>query len=330
MSRAKLQDLGLQLPLFPTTSVGSFPKPDYLAHARAEFHNGKISEDQLHEFERKATAFWIETQEKLGMDVLVDGEMYRGDMVAYFAERLPGFTEGGLVRSYGNRYYHKPIITGEVKWPGPITVDWWKYAQSLTKKPVKGMLTGGYTIMDWSFNEHYPDRRSTAVALAGVIRKEVEALIAAGCKIIQIDEPALSVRPEELPIAIEAMEATTSGLNAYFITHACYGAFEQIYPGMLDLPVDNFDLEMSNNDLGLLEIFRRHPFTKDISFGVVDVHSHTLEDSKAVRERVEQALTVLPKDQIWVDPDCGLKTRTVDEAIDKLRVCVAAAKSFRN
>lgn len=330
MSRAKLQSLGLQLPLFPTTSVGSFPKPEYLAQARAEFHKGKITEDQLHEFERKATAFWIETQEKLGVDVLVDGEMYRGDMVAYFAERLPGFTEGGLVRSYGNRYYHKPIITGEVKWPGPVTVDWWKYAQSLTKKPVKGMLTGGYTIMDWSFNEHYPDRRSTAVSLAGVIRKEVEALIAAGCKIIQIDEPALSVRPEELPIAIEAMESTTNGLNAYFITHACYGAFEHIYPGMLDLPVDNFDLEMSNSDLGLLEIFRQHPFTKDISFGVVDVHSHTLEDSKAVRERVEQALTILPKDQIWVDPDCGLKTRTVDEAIDKLRVCVAAAKSFRN
>jgi len=251
-------------------------------------------------------------------------------MVAYFAERFPGFTEGGLVRSYGNRYYHKPIITGEVEWPGPVTVDWWKYAQSLTKKPVKGMLTGAYTIMDWSFNEHYADRRATAMGLAGVIRKEVEALIAAGCKIIQIDEPALSVRPEELPIAIEAMDATTKDLSAYFITHACYGAFEQIYPGMLELAVDNFDLEMSNNDLGLLEIFRGQPFTKDISFGVVDVHTHTMEDEDAVRQRVEQALTVLDKEQIWVDPDCGLKTRTVDEAIEKLRLCVAAAETFRN
>jgi 5-methyltetrahydropteroyltriglutamate--homocysteine methyltransferase len=264
------------------------------------------------------------------VDVLVDGEMYRGDMVAYFAERLPGFTEGGLVRAYGNRYYHKPIVTGEVSWPGPVTVDWWRYAQSLTKKPVKGMLTGAYTIMDWSFNEHYTDRRATAMALAGVIRKEVEALIAAGCKIIQIDEPALSVRPEELPIAIEAMEATTKDLTAYFITHACYGAFEQIYPGMLDLAVDNFDLEMSNNDLGLLDVFRREPFTKDISFGVVDVHTHAMEKEDAVRRRVEQALTILSKDQIWVDPDCGLKTRTVDEAIEKLRLCVAAAEAFRH
>jgi len=330
MSREKLEKLGLHLPLFPTTSVGSFPKPDYLLKARADFNKGKITREQLTELERKATAFWIEKQEKLGVDVLVDGEQYRGDMVAYFAERMPGFTEGGLVRSYGNRYYHKPIITGEVQWPGPVTVEWWKYAQSLTNKPVKGMLTGAYTIMDWSFNEFYPGRKATAMALAGVIRKEVEALIAAGCKIIQIDEPALSVRPEELAIATEAVEKTTHGLNAYFITHACYGAFEYIYPGMLNLAVDNFDLEMSNSDLALLELFRRHPFTKDISFGVVDVHSHVIEDVPAVRKRIEQALTILPKEGVWVDPDCGLKTRTIEEAIDKLRVCVEAARAFRN
>lgn len=330
MSRAKLERLGVELPLFPTTSVGSFPKPDYLAKARSEFNKGKITEQQLQELERKATAFWIAKQEELDVDVLVDGEMYRGDMVAYFAERLPGFTEGGVVRSYGNRYYHKPIITDAVSWPKPITVDWWKYAQSLTKRPVKGMLTGPYTVMDWSFNEYYPDRKSTCMALAGVIRKEVEALVAAGCKIIQIDEPALSVRPEELAIAIEAMHRVTDGLNAYFITHACYGAFEYIYPGMLDMPVDNFDLEMSNSDLDLLAVFRSQPFTKDISFGVVDVHSHHIEDAATVRKRVEQALSIIPKERVWVDPDCGLKTRTVEEAIEKMRVCVAAAKAYRN
>jgi 5-methyltetrahydropteroyltriglutamate--homocysteine methyltransferase len=329
MSREKLEKLGLQLPLFPTTSVGSFPKPDYLVKARSEFTKGRIPEASLRDLERKATAFWIEQQEKLGIDVLVDGEMYRGDMVAYFAERLPGFATSGLVRSYGNRYYHKPVIKEEVGWRGPVTVDWWKYAQSLTKKPVKGMLTGAYTIMDWSFNEFYPDRRAAALALAKVVRQEVEALIASGCKIIQIDEPALSVRPEELSIAIEAMEFTTKGQDAYFITHACYGEFEHIYPGMLDLAVDNFDLEMSNSDLDLLDLFRRHPFTKDISFGVVDVHSHIKDSASAVRERVQQALTILPKERVWVDPDCGLKTRTVEEAVEKLRSCVTAAKSFR-
>ncbi len=332
MSRAKLQKLGLDLPLFPVTSVGSFPKPDYVVKARSDFNKGKINAEQLLEVERKATAWWITTQEELGVDVLVDGEQYRGDMVAYFAERIPGFTTGGLVRSYGNRYYHKPIVTGEVKWPGPLTVDWWKYAQGLTKKPVKGMLTGAYTVMDWSFNEHYADRRATCMALAGVIRKEVEALIAAGCKIIQIDEPALSVRPEELPVAIEAMHATTEGLNAYFVTHACYGAFEYIYPGMLDLAVDNFDLEMSNsgNRTNLLGLFSKHPFTKDISFGVVDVHTHVQEGTDEARQRLDQALKVLPKESVWVDPDCGLKTRTVDEAVAKLRTCVAAAKALRN
>jgi 5-methyltetrahydropteroyltriglutamate--homocysteine methyltransferase len=332
MSREKLKALGLDLPLFPITSVGSFPKPDYLTKARADFNKGKITAEQLRELERKATAFWIEKQEELGIDVLVDGEQYRGDMVAYFAERMPGFTEGGLVRSYGNRYYHKPIITAEVKWPGPMTVEWWQYAQSLTKKPVKGMLTGPYTVMDWSFNEHYADRTATCMALADAIRKEVEALIAAGCKIIQIDEPALSVRPEELAIAVEAIRRVTDGLNAYFITHACYGAFEHIYPGMLDLAVDNFDLEMSNsgNRAGLLEMFRRHRFTKDISFGVVDVHTHLQEDGATVRRSLEEALTVLPKEQVWVDPDCGLKTRTVDEAIAKLRACATAARALRN
>ena len=330
MNRKKLEKLGLDLPLFPVTSVGSFPKTDQVTRARGEFRRGKISAEQLEQTERDATKFWIAKQEELGIDVLVDGEQYRGDMVAYFAEKLPGFTEGGLVRSYGNRYYHKPIVTGEVRWTAPLTVEWWRYAQSLTKKPVKGMLTGPYTIMDWSFNEHYADRKATCMALAGVIRKEVEALIAAGCKIIQVDEPALSVRPEELPVAIEAMHKVTDGLDAYFITHACYGAFELIYPGMLELPVDNFDLEMSNSGLDLLELFRRYRFTKDISFGVVDVHSHVLEDSSTVRQRIEQALTILPKDQIWVDPDCGLKTRTVDEAIAKLRLCVEAAKAFRN
>ncbi len=330
MSREKLEALGVHLPLFPTTSVGSFPKPDYLVRARADFSKGKITQQQLEALERQATQFWIEKQEELGVDVLVDGEQYRGDMVAYFAERMPGFTRGGLVRSYGNRYYHKPIITGEVRWPGPMTVGWWRFAQSLTRKPVKGMLTGPYTVMDWSFNEYYPDRKSTCMALAAAIRREVEALIEAGCKIIQIDEPALSVRPEELPIAIEAMQRVTEGLPAYFITHACYGAFEYIYPEMLRMPVDNFDLEMSNSDLDLLELFRRHPFSKDISFGVVDVHTHVLEDPETVRERLARALSILPKERIWVDPDCGLKTRTVEEAIGKLTLCVEAARAFRN
>jgi 5-methyltetrahydropteroyltriglutamate--homocysteine methyltransferase len=330
MSRAKLEQLGIELPLFPTTSVGSFPKPDFLMKARGDFARKLISRADLERVERQATEFWIRQQEKLGVDVLVDGEMYRGDMVAYFAENLEGFEIGGLVRSYGNRYYHKPIINREVRWKGPITVDWWKYAQSLTRKPVKGMLTGAYTVMDWSFIESYPARRAATLALAREIRKEVEVLIQAGAKIIQIDEPAVSVRPEELPVAIEAMHVTTDGLAAYFITHICYGAFEHIYPEMLKLPVDNFDLEMSNSGLDMLALFKKQPYTKDISFGVVDVHSHLVEAESLVEQRLRQALETLPKEAIWVDPDCGLKTRTVDEAIAKMQALVHVAQGLRN
>lgn len=330
MSRSKLCQLGIDLPLLPTTSVGSFPKPDYLVKARADFRHGKIRAMDLEAVEKQATEFWIRKQEELDLDVLVDGEMHRGDMVAYFADRLSGFEQGGLVRSYGNRYYHKPIIVGEVKWKGPITVEQWHYAQGLTSKPVKGILTGAYTLMDWSFNEFYPTRRDACLALAAEVRKEVEALILAGCKIIQIDEPAISVRPEELPQAIEAMRMTTQNFEAYFITHICYGDFEQIYPGMLDLAVDNFDLEMSNNSLYMLQLFDRKPFTKDISYGVVDVHSHVVEDRHTAEERLKRGLGVLPRENVWVDPDCGLKTRTLDEAIAKLRMAISVARTLRD
>ncbi|HEX5482056.1 MAG TPA: methionine synthase [Terriglobia bacterium] len=330
MSREKLKTLGINLPLLPVTSVGSFPKPDYLVKARADFAKKDIRREELEDAERKATEFWIRKQEELGADVLVDGEMYRGDMAAYFATHLTGFEQGGLVRSYGNRYYHKPIITGEVRWNEPITLGWWEYAQSLTQKPAKAMLTGPYTMMDWSFNEYYFDRRATCLALAREIRKEVETLVQAGAKVIQIDEPAISARPEELPTAIEAMHRVTDGLPAYFITHICYGAFENIYPAMLELPVDNFDLEFSNSCFDMLRLFKEFPFTKDISFGAVDVHNHIIESEPVVRRRIVEALEVLSKEAVWIDPDCGLKTRTVDEAIGKMEVLVAAARHLRS
>jgi 5-methyltetrahydropteroyltriglutamate--homocysteine methyltransferase len=309
--------------------VGSFPKPPYLIKGRTDRKRGKITEADLNALEDCATKDWIEFQEKIGVDILVDGEMYRGDMVAYFAEHIPGFDPGGLVRSYGNRYYYKPIIKGKLAYPGPITVEWWRRTQAMTRKPVKGMLTGPYTIMDWSFNEYYPDRAGATLALAELIREEVSELIKAGCKIIQVDEPALSVRPEELEIAREGLKRVTSGQKAYFITHICYGSFDKIYPGMLELPVDNIDLEMSNSDLDMLEQFRRHPFTKDITFGVVDVHTHVIEDVALIKSRIHKALEYLPEDAIWIDPDCGLKTRSVEEARAKMENILKAVGEVR-
>lgn len=325
----KLKKLGISLPPLPVTSVGSFPKPSYLTKARFEYSKNKIDKKQLEKLERQATNEWLNYQQKAQVDVLVDGEMYRGDMVAFFAEIMPGFDKGGLVRSYGNRFYYKPIIVGEVTWPRPMTVDWWKYSQSQTPRPVKGMLTGPYTIMDWSFNEHYETRRDAALALADCIRQEVSALIEAGCKIIQIDEPAISVRTDELDTAIETMQRVTDGQNAYFITHICYGTFEKIYPKMLEIPVDNIDLELSNSNLDMLELFRKCPFTKDISFGVVDVHTHLIEDVQTIKNRIKQALEYIPKDQLWIDPDCGFKTRSIEETKAKMDNIMAAVRDFR-
>jgi len=327
--RKKLTELGLDLPMLPATTVGSFPKPPELMAARAAARRGHITRKRLDSIAKEATASWIKTQEELGLDVLVDGEMYRGDMVAYFAEHLKGFKEGGLVRSYGNRYYRKPVITGPVRWSGPITVEWWKYAQGLTGRPVKGMLTGPYTMMDFSFNEHYPTRRSTAMALARELRNEADALIRAGCRIIQIDEPALSVRPRELPVAVEAMKTVTQGLPAYFITHVCYGAFEFIYPEMLKMPVHNFDLELSTTGSDFLALFANDPFTKDVSLGVFDVHARKTDSAETVRRRIKKALTVLNPEQVWIDPDCGLKTRTGEEARARLAEMMKAVIQVR-
>jgi 5-methyltetrahydropteroyltriglutamate--homocysteine methyltransferase len=293
------------------------------------YAGGKIGYEQLKELEIQATEFWIKKQEEIGLDVIVDGEMYRGDMAAYFAETMQGFQTGELVRSYGNRYYRKPVITDEIKWCGPITVDWWRHAQSLTRKPVKGMLTGPYTIMDWSFNEYYVTRRDATIAIAGELRKEVEALVSAGAKILQIDEPAISTRVEELGFAREAMEIVTGGIDAYFICHICYGNFAPVYRHMLSLSVDNLDLETSRRSKILEYYLAKNPFDKDISYGVIDVHNHETESIPVIETAIRHALTLFDKESVWIDPDCGLKTRTVPEAIAKLTNMVEAVSHIR-
>ncbi len=312
-----------------TTSVGSLPKPGYLTSARAHARKGQLDPEELRELEERATREWIKTQEQLGVDIIVDGEQYRGDMVAYFAEHLGGFKQSQLVRSYGNRYYRKPIIAGKVTRPKPITVGWWKFAQQLTKQPVKGMLTGPYTIMDWSFNEHYPSRRAATFAIAKVIREEAKDLERAGAQYIQVDEPAISTRPEEMDLAIEALGIVTRGLRAKTITHICYGDFKTIGPKLGKLPVDQIDLEFANRDFELLQFFKGRRFPKEVGLGVVDVHSHRIESKDEVIRNLKQALKVFKPDQIYVDPDCGLKTRTPEEATEKLRVVVEAAKAVR-
>jgi 5-methyltetrahydropteroyltriglutamate--homocysteine methyltransferase len=312
-----------------TTTVGSFGKPDYLQKARNANARGKVGEVELTELERRATEEWIRRQERLDLDILVDGEMYRGDMVAYFAERLEGFRLGGLVRSYGNRYYHKPIIASPVRRPKPMTVDWFRFSQSLTDRPVKGMLTGPYTLLDWSYNEAYRTRREAALALAEVVRQEAEDLQAAGARYIQIDEPAIHARPEEIDIAIEAMGVVTQNLTAKTISHICYGDFAAIYPKVLELPVDQLDLAMANYGYRWLELFDRVRFTKELAIGIVDVHSHETESVETAAEGIRKGLRYVSKERLLPHPDCGLKTRTVEESEEKCRVVVEATKVVR-
>jgi 5-methyltetrahydropteroyltriglutamate--homocysteine methyltransferase len=312
-----------------TTSVGSFGKPDYLQKARNANARGKLGDSELNELERKATEEWIRRQERLDLDILVDGEMYRGDMVAYFAERLDGFRIGGLVRSYGNRYYHKPIIASKVARPKPMTVDWFRFTQSLTDRPGKGMLTGPYTMLDWSYNEAYKTRREAALALAEVVRQEAEDLQAAGARYIQIDEPAIHARPEEIDIAIEAMGVVTQNLDAKTSSHIGYGDFAAIYPRVLDLPVDQLDLAMANYEYRWLQLFDKNPFTKELAIGIVDVHQHETETVAVAAEGIRKGLRYVAKERLLPHPDCGLKTRTVEESEEKCRVVVEATKVVR-
>ena len=312
-----------------TTTVGSFPKPDYLVKARQKFFSKEISREELTPFEKKATEECIRLQEKIGLDILVHGEMERGDMTTYFAERLKGFGISGLVRSYGNRYYRKPVVRGEIRREKPITVEMFKYAQSLTPKPVKGILTGPYTLCDWSFNEYYPSRRDLVLSLARVIHQEAVDLEKAGAKYIQIDEPAISTHPDEIDLAIEAMKIVTSKIKAKTICHICYGDLKTVYPKILDLSVDQLDLEFANGHFINLDIFREPKFTKEIAVGVLDVHNRIIEKKEEVKKNIKKALEVFPIEKVWIDPDCGLKTRTPQEAKEKLKVMVSAVKELK-
>lgn len=315
--------------MLKTTTVGSFPKSEELKAARALVRRRQMEPGELKRLEQAATRDWIRIQEEIGLDILVDGEQYRGDMATYFAEHLEGFAISSLVRSYGNRYYRKPIAAGEIRWKGPITVDWFRFAQNLTKKPVKGMLTGPYTMMDWSFDEHYPNRREFCLALAHAIHEEVKALEQAGAQFIQIDEPAVSTRVEEVELAIEAMRIVTRGIRVKTGTHICYGDFERVYPKILNLAVDQIDLEFTNSNFALLDLIRKVPFTKEVGFGVVDVHSHRIESVEEIKQAIRRALEVFPVEKLVIDPDCGLKTRLKEEAVAKLTNMVAAVREVR-
>ena len=333
------QSIGL--PLLPTTTIGSFPQTDKIRAARAEARAGKRSQDDYEAFLRAEMERTIRAQEAMGLDVLVHGEFERNDMVEYFGEQLAGFafTEHGWVQSYGSRCVKPPIIFGDVARRAPMTVAWSRYAQSLTARPMKGMLTGPVTILQWSFVRDDQPRQATCDQIALAIRDEVCDLEAAGLRIIQIDEPAMreglplrrGAWPAYLEWAIASFRLATSGVRdeTQIHTHMCYSEFNDIIEAIADMDADVISMETSRSKMELLDAFARFAYPNEIGPGVYDIHSPRVPAETEMLDLLRRATRVIDPQRVWVNPDCGLKTRGWAEVTPALEGMVRAARSLR-
>lgn len=340
--RQKLQKIELNLPLFPTTTIGSFPQTKEVKVNRSAFKKGEISKKEYVDFNKKEIAECVKFQEEIGLDVLVHGEYERNDMVEYFGEALGGFlfTEKAWVQSYGTRCVKPPIIWGDVYREKPITVDWSVYAQSLTNKIMKGMLTGPVTILNWSFPREDISIKDSISQIALAIRDEVLDLEKNGIKIIQIDEAALREKlplrksdwqKEYLDFAIPAFRLTHSGVKAdtQIHTHMCYSEFTDIIPAIDDMDADVITFEASRSDLQILTSLKEHNFETEVGPGVYDIHSPRVPSVEEIVNALNLMLTKIDKEKLWVNPDCGLKTRGIPETEKSLKNMVEAAKIIR-
>ena len=331
----------LQLPVLPTTTIGSFPQTSAIRLARQAFKQGKLSQADYTEAMHSEIRHAVQIQERLGLDVLVHGEAERNDMVEYFAEQLDGyaFTRFGWVQSYGSRCVKPAVIVGDLSRPKAMTVEWIQYAQSLTDKVMKGMLTGPVTMLMWSFPREDVSREVQARQLALAIRDEVVDLEAAGIKIIQIDEAAFR---EGLPLrqaawqhyldwATEAFRLTASGVRdeTQIHTHMCYSEFNDVIESIAKMDADVITIETSRSDMELLEAFERFAYPNEIGPGVYDIHSPRVPDSAEMVGLLRKASRRIPLERLWVNPDCGLKTRAWPETEAALVNMVAAARQLR-
>lgn len=341
-TRRKIQREEFHLPLFPTTTIGSFPQTKEVRSWRGQLKKGAISPEQYNHLIRKEIERTIRWQEKIGLDVLVHGEFERNDMVEYFGEQLAGitFTQNGWVQSYGSRCVKPPIIYGDVYRRSPMTVEWISFTQSLTKKIVKGMLTGPVTMLEWSFVRNDQPREDTCTQMALAIREEVLDLEKAGIKIIQIDEPAIR---EGLPLrkagwkeylkwAVRAFKVASGGVKdeTQIHTHICYSEFNDIIDSIAEMDADVITIECSRSQMELLDAFVNFKYPNEIGPGVYDIHSPRVPPKSEMISLLNKAKAVIPREQIWVNPDCGLKTRKWEETEKALVEMVEAAKEMRN
>ncbi|MHC2070902.1 5-methyltetrahydropteroyltriglutamate--homocysteine S-methyltransferase [Bremerella sp. T1] len=332
----------LKLPLLPTTTIGSFPQTPEVRQARAAFRKGDLAADAYQQYLEKETQDCIRRQESLGIDVLVHGEFERNDMVEYFGEQLDGFvvSKNGWVQSYGSRCVKPPIIFGDIERPSAMTVPMAKYAQSLTDRPVKGMLTGPVTILCWSFVRDDQPRRDTCEQIALAIRDEAVDLEAAGIGVIQIDEPALREglplrqedQPRYLQWAVDAFRLASSGVSneTQIHTHMCYCEFNEILPSIAALDADVISIETSRSQMELLDGFGSFRYPNEIGPGVYDIHSPRVPSKEEMVGLLQKAVEVIPPQRLWVNPDCGLKTRGWTEVEAALKSMVEAAQEVRS
>ena len=339
--RIKAQQAWMNLPILPTTTIGSFPQTTEIRHARAAFKKGDISAAQYEEAMKKEIAYCVEVQEKLNIDVPVHGEAERNDMVEYFGEQLQGycFTQFGWVQSYGSRCVKPPIIFGDVSRPNPMTVYWSTYAQSLTKRPMKGMLTGPVTMFKWSFVRNDIPLSEVAKQIALALNDEVLDLEKAGIKVIQIDEPAIreamplkkSQWKEFLDWACESFRLSSTGAedSTQIHTHMCYSEFNDILDAIASMDADVMTIETSRSDMELLTAFGDFKYPNDIGPGVYDIHSPRVPTDAEVEHLLRKAMEVVPVERLWVNPDCGLKTRGWKETLEQLEVMMRVTEKLR-
>ena len=340
--RAKVQKDIFSLPKYPTTTIGSFPQTSDVRQARAKFKRGEIDEKSYDKFLEEKTIDAIRKQEKIGLDVIVHGEFERNDMVEYFGEQLKGFTftSSGFVQSYGSRCVKPPIIYGNVSRPKPMTVRWSKFAQDQTKQIVKGMLTGPITILQWSFVRDDQPRKNTAQEIAFAIRDEVQDLEKNGIRMIQIDEPALR---EGLPLkkkdwkeylewSVDCFKISSGVVKdeTQIHTHMCYAEFEDIINSIAALDADVISIETSRSRMELLTTFEKFKYPNEVGPGVYDIHSPRVPTKDEMKELIKKASKLIDSKRVWVNPDCGLKTRGWPETTAALEKMVEAAKELRN
>ncbi len=341
--REKIQKERFNLPLFPTTTIGSFPQTAEVKSKRKAFRTGEISESDYEKFLKAKIADCVALQEEIGLDVLVHGEFERNDMVEYFGECLDGyiFTEKAWVQSYGTRCVKPPVVWGDISRAKPMTVKWSVFAQSLTDKPMKGMLTGPVTILNWSFPREDISLKESALQIALAIREEVLDLEANGISVIQVDEAALR---EKLPLrksdwredyldwAIPAFRYVHSGVKpeTQIHTHMCYSEFADIIRDIDDMDADVITFEASRSDLTILDVLKENNFRTEVGPGVYDIHSPRVPSKDEIKDAVAKMRARIPAEKLWINPDCGLKTRGNEETVPSLKNLVDAAKEVRN